>query len=325
METDRVIEPQRRFPVVLATLGLVGVGLLLLGLSGGGTGWGLLAVFPITCAVIGTLKRVRGVSLELDQSGISVRGQETVIPFEELESVTVNGQPYFLGMRRGTARRIEISHRRGVLLVPCPLNVPVRDFARFLLGKIHGVPPAESVDGAVGEWRDQQRDDFGAHRVWAVGRRAQLHRHNPHAVLSTLAWALLLSGITWVLASGYVFDHERWVGFGISALGFALLLGLMSLLAGRGDRARRSAWKNAALVMGPQGIALRQGRQEGILPWVEISAIASQKNRELGIGSPTELRAGIRLQIAGAQVLIEDVYERPLALIEAKLREYWRS
>lgn len=325
MEENQIIELQRRFPLDLAIMGLVGIGLLALGLTGGETGWSLLAVCPIAYAIIGALRRERGVSLELDRSGISVQGQGITIPFEDLEAVTVNGQPYFESMRQGAARRMEISHRQGVLLVPCPLTVPVRDLAIFLRGKIQGVPRAESVDGPLGEWRDEQRDAFGVERVWAVGRRAALPASINYRGLSTLAAAVLVSGVVWLLASGSIDDDGMWTALGVSAIILGALFGLMALMAGRRDGAQQAAWKNAALVMGPQGIALRQGPLNGKLGWSDILAISGQKTRRLGIGSRSELRAGIRLKIAGARVLIEDVYERPLAMIEAKLREYWRN
>ena len=129
----------------------------------------------------------------------------------------------------------------------------------------------------------------------------------------------------WLLASGSIDDDGMWTALGVSAIILGALFGLMALMAGRRDGAQQAAWKNAALVMGPQGIALRQGPLNGKLGWSDILAISGQKTRRLGIGSRSELRAGIRLKIAGARVLIEDVYERPLAMIEAKLREYWRN
>ena len=100
------------------------------------------------------------------------------------------------------------------------------------------------------------------------------------------------------------------VGAGLYAASFADALAA--------DPALRN-WKNASLVIGPQGMAMVQGTIQGEVRWPELLDIRFQsKPRGFTIGSSSAIH-GILLRVKGANIVIADIYDRPLYVIHNRI------
>ena len=263
------------------------------------------------------------VTLLLDEGGISVREQAEEIRFADLQAVTVNGGK--VSGRKGTSRvkQIEISHSGGVLVVPCPVSVPVPALIRFLEGRIPTEPRGDSIRGALADWRNEQVAEFGEDRVAAFGRRAEIYQKTSRVELTNGAWAFILVGLA-LLIYGSVTESGEWVGLGIAGITISLFLALFSLTSRSNAKVRAKAARQAGIVVSPAGIALAQDGSVGKLEWEAILDIG-QKSRSAVTLTRQDLVEGLQLKLVGTRVLIHDVFELPLSVVEARLREYWRE
>ena len=78
----------------------------------------------------------------------------------------------------------------------------------------------------------------------------------------------------------------------------------------------------------PVGIALRQGDVGGKLRWDELKDLKLEGSVGTGsfaLSSHSNVLLGIQLEVEGATIVIVDIYARPLAVIHAALRNYWRG
>jgi hypothetical protein len=61
-------------------------------------------------------------------------------------------------------------------------------------------------------------------------------------------------------------------------------------------------------------LALAQGKLHGALAWDEVLGVRDTKRSKVFLDNSTTPR-GIVLKVAGANVVIQDVYDRPLGVI----------
>ena len=85
-------------------------------------------------------------------------------------------------------------------------------------------------------------------------------------------------------------------------------------------------WKKSALVISPGGMAMVQGDMTGQLRWDELRDIRFRpKPTFLGLQSAGAGMLGIHLVVAGATIVVLDLYDRPLEMIHEQLRAYWEG
>jgi hypothetical protein len=74
-------------------------------------------------------------------------------------------------------------------------------------------------------------------------------------------------------------------------------------------------WKNASLVIAPEGMAMVQGLIQGEVKWPELLDVRfNVKPVGFHMGHHTAF-PGIMLSVKGANILIADIYDRPLHVI----------
>ena len=79
-------------------------------------------------------------------------------------------------------------------------------------------------------------------------------------------------------------------------------------------------WRNASLVISPQGMAMVQGDIQGEVRWPELVEIRfNTKPRGFDFGNPSAMLPGILLRVKGASILIADIYDRPLHVIHKRI------
>ncbi|WP_437194319.1 hypothetical protein [Planctomicrobium sp. SH527] len=149
-------------------------------------------------------------------------------------------------------------------------------------------------------------------------------KSNFRIAIGPVLYVILLTGIIWVIISilagqGYV----AWAFIGGIAICMSLIIRVCIFLTQLSSNSNFSKLKNSALVISPDGIAMHQGELTGYLKWSEIQGIEDSKRRNLGRFRGPNASRVIAIKIAGAEIPIFDIYDRPLAKIHQCLTTYW--
>jgi hypothetical protein len=228
--------------------------------------------------------------------------------------------PYRAGPR---SYPIQVIHENGVVRIPARLNVPSDQVYTFLYSRFssHG---SRDVHPTLADYLRYQERRFGAGRVWSY--RARRYRGMPsrHPRFSLFCLAVVLAGLAWGVI-GTLRSEPGWaVGGFLGAFAFGLCAGALALQAR--PLAVPAKLRQASLVITPAGIALAQADMQGQLNWDEVRAVQYKPHVPYGspmFGGGSLQGAGIVLKVAGALIVIFDVYDRPLPLIHQLIRYYW--
>lgn len=140
--------------------------------------------------------------------------------------------------------------------------------------------------------------------------------YNSAIVLSAVAWLI------WGIAQG----QEGWIVGGSFGLIFGGLFALLSWLSGRQNLGAVRKWRQAGVVVAPDGLALVQGELVGELRWDEVRDVKFGKSStSFQFTTTAQPLRGIVLKVEGAIIVIADLYDRPLALIHQNICHYWRG
>jgi hypothetical protein len=80
----------------------------------------------------------------------------------------------------------------------------------------------------------------------------------------------------------------------------------------------------ASLVISPSGLAMPQGDMKGRMYWGELRDSRLSRGIESFRFGGASGPAGIHLIVEGAEILVADIYDRPLPLIYGRIRRYWQ-
>jgi hypothetical protein len=318
--TGTTIESRPSFPLGALAWATAATALDFVAVATATAHWAVLSILPWLAAVLAWWLLPRPFRAHFTETALEVDEPPVTIPYADLQGLLAPGRPanpYKAGPR---AYPIQVLHPGGVLRVPAALDVPSDDVFFFLYRKFSS-QTARDVHPSLAEYRRRKEREYGPARVWCYRARAHLGAGTQHPGLVAFFLALTLSGIPWI-AWGVARKEEGWIAAG--AVCGLLLGGLFSLLLWLVSRhsiaaPRLKAWRQASLVVCPDGLALHQGDMTGQLRWEEVRDVTYGKAR-----SAPGLR-GIVLKVAGAAILIADVYDHPLSLIHQQICYYWRG
>ncbi len=178
---------------------------------------------------------------------------------------------------------------------------------------------------------------FGPERVWTYRARSHLGRNKQYRGLTAFFLALTLASAGW-FAWGIVRQEPGWIVGGVAGVFFGVMLTLVYWLAGRQSLASVRKWRQAGLVIAPDGLALVQGDLVGELSWDEVREVKLGKAESAfwitALGSPWlsyevttsgQQNKGLVLKVEGAVIVIADIYDRPLSLLYQHIRYHWRG
>jgi hypothetical protein len=318
--TGKTIESRPSFPFGAALWVVVAAALDVLALCTANAHWAVLSVLPWMVAFLLWWTAPRPFRAHLTETALEVDEPPLTIPYADLQGLLAPGRPPNPFRAGPRAYAVQVLHAGGVLRIPAALDVPSDDVFVFLYRQISS-RTTRDVHPSLADYLRRKEREFGQARVWCYRARAHLGAGLRHRALFTFFLALALSGIAWT-AWGAARGQEGWVVAGV--LGGLLFGGLFALLFGLASRhligaPGLKAWRQASLVVCPDGLALHQGDMTGQLRWDEVRDVTYGKAR----GSPG-LR-GLVLMVAGAAILIADVYDRPLSLIHQQICYYWRG
>ncbi len=292
----------------------VGIGLLIAGLLSGINGVAIGAALPL---LLGTslwlfgqepplTARVREDGLEVENAGPPI-----LVPYVSIQNITVAGRLADPARIRKDSCSITVVHDDGLLEIPSRLNFPSHEVYRFLAERVPD-SGGRDVNAVLAEFLDSQERSFGRDRVrtfCAASRRLTGTRRAYRAFLI----GVIVAGAAWTAFgfSGWV--ETAWGAAGIVCVFVGALLYAASF--GEGVRAIKN-WRNASLVIGAEGLAMVQGDIQGVVRWPELLEIRfNAKPHGLNIFNERAMLPGILLRVKGADIVIADIYDRPLFVI----------
>ncbi len=290
---------------------------------------GGLAVGPLPMAVAGALPIAVGLMLgflgregrfagEFTAEGIEATDPPSSIPYASLLNVRAGNRPHNpLDFRKKTCP-IRVIHEAGELAIPSRLNVPSHEVYRFLAGKVPDNGSRE-INPALQEYLERQESYFGPEQVWTYRALTRKQSRRAYGKLRAGCYGLILAGVVWIAYGASTADGGGWIGGGILALLLGVAFAMATLAEGPNTGRMIKGWKKASLVIGPQGMAMVQGDIQGEVRWPELLEIrfkSRPSNFRLHHG---EAMAGILLRLKGANILIADLYDRPLYVIHDRI------
>jgi hypothetical protein len=278
----------------------------------------IFAVLPCAIGLALLLVRERPFKAELTREGLEIEDPPLVLPYAEIESV--------LGPKKQRQAPIQIHFSGGVMRIPARLNVRSDELYWFLLDQL---PPNSSreLPAVLARYCAEQEARYGPDRVFSHRARPQRFIRRRKYGIFIVGTACVLAGLIWLLVGVLLpKDGQPWIVLGITLTFFsAFFTGLLILsqsFESAGSQIKN--WRGSGLVISPEGLAMIQGDMKGELRWDELRDIRFRpKPAFFGFQSAGTNMQGIHLIVAGATIVIVDLYDRPLEMIHEQLRAYW--
>lgn len=318
--TGTVIEslPAKRGMAVL--LSLVAGGLCALAIVFQSVHLAVVAILPLALGVVNWARSEPSFRFAISEEGLLFELPDPIaIRYDEVLGVTAP-RPH-----ESDRFAIQIYHPSGVIRIPSRITASSRALYQFVLSQLPITSTRASVDvpSSLRSFVAEQVKLFGDDKVYLFLARPHppISSHRQYVAYSI---AVAVVGLIWI-AVGVISNSEAtaWIGVGVA---LALVGSVCTWGFSRMSGANRvSNWQDSCLVISPGGIALLQGPLHGKMRWDELRRIEFPAKSHFGLATPGGVNRGIGLQVEGAYLVIADYYDRPLALIHARLWAYWRE
>ncbi|MBX6314103.1 MAG: hypothetical protein IRY99_14490 [Isosphaeraceae bacterium] len=313
------IESRRQPPWMAGLLLAAGLLLVIVALGRGEAAWAIGAALPGALAVALAWAREPAFAMRLTETGLEVEDPPVSVPYERMEGLWGQGRPRDPGRPWRKSFAIQVAHDRGVLRIPRRLNVPSDEVYRFLATRF-SPGGSRDVNPLLAEYLEHQVATFGAECVWTY-RAAQ---HRAARPLGRRGWAaglaVVLAGLVWIIAGALRPKEAGWIGAGVACLLFGLLASLLAIAQNLRAAPVIRGWRQASLVIGPEGLAMVQGDVAGEIRWHELRGVRLDDSPRRFQLSSCAVPQGIILEVEGARIVIADLYDRPLHVIFEQIR-----
>jgi len=296
----------------------VGFGLVIVGLIYHNNWFVTGAVLPAALAgSLWFLGRERPLAATFREQGLEIESatEPVLVPYASIQNIKAGGRLADPAGFRKSSCAIAVLHEGGLLRVPSHLNFPAHEVYRFLVERVPDTG-GRDVNPVLAEYLERQERYFGPETVGtfrAASRRMRSGRRGYRA----LCIGMMLAGAVWAaLGIAEFVNPYFWAPAGILFVLFGALLYAFSFV--EAIRAVKN-WKNASLVIGPEGMAMIQGDIQGEVRWPEVLEIRfNAKPGGFSLGQPSVM-PGILLRVKGANIVIADIYDRPLRVIHNRI------
>ncbi len=310
------IEASHPFPIGAALILAAGLALAAVGLGTGNRDVAIGGALPIAAGAMLLIWGIgRPFAARFREDGLLVEGQgePVLVPYASIRNIKVGGRlANPKGPDRGR-RPIEILHDSGILRIPSRSSFPTHAIVRFLADRIPDRGSRE-VNPALADFLRVQEEKFGPEHVYTF-RATDRTWKSSLGGLRAFACGVILGGGAWIFLGTRGIGSDGWSPAGIVALIFGLLLFAASFSSFQTTGQTRKLRKNAGLVIGPGGMAMIQGSIQGELRWAELLEARFRDGPRLLQASHGHGIPGIVLRVKGAEIVIADVYDRPLYII----------
>ena len=263
-----------------------------------------------------------GVKGRVVPEGIALERPRLEIPFDQIRGLATDLLPF--SAPQGSFA-IRVFHSRGLLKIPGRRDIDSAAILQALRSRSGPSDPG-IVNPVLEGYRERYVAAFGAERVASFRASEQLgdtpRRHGPGIGL-----AFALTGMAWSIFAG---ASGRKEGPLMGLAGMAIIVGLLTLGISRLARPRLSYlaripdWTASSLVVTPVGLALIQGKLRGELAWEQIRDVRLRYRDDIALFDSEASLPGVVLKVAGASLVIADIYDRPIEMIHERILGYWK-
>lgn len=281
----------------------------------------LVAVLPFSVGMTLWLSRLRPQTIQFTEAGLVVERGPT-IGYDGIESIRTSRGPADLGKLDRRFTPLQIVHRNGISILPPSREVSSAEICRFLFEQL---PTSSSRDLGfpLADFRLAQENRFGKGQVRYYCARTHLGRGLDGRRIASIGLAGIATGVVWIAVSVIQPGLELWSGLGFSVA----FIGILAVGVGMLDREQSSSkvknWRASRLVIGPAGLAMIQGETQGELAWHQVRNIRFCPKPGWFTVTANQIGKGIHLEVEGAQIVIADVYDRPLHVIYQAVHSFW--
>jgi hypothetical protein len=275
----------------------------------------IAAVLPLTLGVsLWLVGRESPFTATCREEGLEIEraGEPILVPYASIQNIKVGGLLADPAGFRKASCPIDVLHKGGVLRIPSRLNFPSHEVYRFLAERVPGSGERD-VNPVLAEYLERQEQYFGPDSVAtfrASGRRLTGARPGYRAFLI----GMMAAGAAWLAVGISGFGETAWGIAGTLCLVSGRLLYMTSFAEPMRVGPMKN-WNNASVVIGPHGMAMVQGDIQGEVRWPELLEIRfNTKPLAFSLGSQSGF-PGILLRVKGADIVIADIYDRPLHVI----------
>lgn len=281
----------------------------------------IAAILPGAVAIFSFFSRSRPQEFVLTETGVEDQYGNELFDYNDVLGLAVNNQAPLDGVSQlpGGLFQIHLPHKLLELR-----NVAAKSTSTLYQLLLARTPESGSrnVCHQLQQRLTNQLSLFDDESVFSfISRKCRsnfLHRYDP------VILGVLITSVIWiVIGVNGAREYKDWENAGAVMLFSTIVLRVLISLSAVSTRSHFRKLKNSALVVSPTGIAMHQGKLAGQLKWSEVTAIENSKRRTYGYhGGPYPSRV-IIIKIAGAEIPIYDIYDRPLAKIHRSLMTYW--
>ena len=284
----------------------------------------VLSLLPWLAALLLLRVRPRPFVARFTETAVEVEEPPLEVPYASMQGLLAPRRPTNPFKAGPTSYLIQVIHTGGVLRIPARLNVPSDEVFSFLFRQFSPCG-SRDVPPALADFLRHKERTFGPERVWTYRARPYFGRFKQYPGWSALFAALTLASGAW-LAWGIVNKQAGWVAGGFFGLIFGIVFSVALWAAGRQSLGIGRSWRQAGLVIAPDGLALAQGDMIGQLRWDEVRDVKiGTASQAFQVTASTQNIRGIVLKVEGAVIVIADIFDRPLALIHQHICHYWRG
>lgn len=313
------LESQFQVPWFALVLVIAGLGLMAVGFSTQTSPMLAASVLPLAIgASLLVFGRPPQFSALVGENGLEVEGSggPLVIPYASIRNIKADGRPADPRTASASAS-IAVQHDGGVLHIPGRLNVPTGELLRVLVDRVP-TSGGRDVNPDLVDYLQRQEMYFDAESVatyCAARRLASGSRRG----LRAFAVGMIVGGvIETALASSGRFE-VAWAVPGVFCAAIGLVMFITSFAETAASGPLLKQWRKSSLVVGPTGLAMVQGPIHGEVRWPELLEIRFQPKPRGFPPTPANLIPGILLRVKGADIIIADIYDRPLCVIHGRI------
>jgi hypothetical protein len=314
---DWTIRERRGFMFGAAVWTLVGMALVTLAAMNANVHLALASVAPMTIALMLVLLRRRPFTCHVDEDQLIFERPKLTLPLAAVEQLIA-----------GVARKeaFVICHAGGFVAVPTNLSIPWQAFRAFLRDNLQPQIVRPRLLARLQKYYDRNAAMFGNRQVHAFWARDEqtLTKSDGRTVLA-ITLGLLAAAAIWIAVGFNGRAYEGWrIAGGVLGIGSLILAGLHKAHSRQGMPDKKES-RNVGLVVGPAGLALVQGELVGELRWEEVRKIANRGKSASFTLDSRGTQPCIRLDVAGASIMVFDLYHRPLFHIHELIESLWHD
>ena len=305
---------------------IAAVGLLLIALGAATFPWMIVVGITLLCGgAAGALKPVQRFQVELRPEGLHFQPGDRLIPYPSIVAVCA--------LRKNSDQAgklpapLDVCSAHEGLRIPAHKEVPAFELEEFLLTRASPFiePP---TDADVAQFYDQECAKYGPDQVALFHGRTANINVNVSRHLRWFAVGILFGACIGLSLALNLYSRVNSVSAAATVMiGLGVVLLLVSFLGDPRHGLKKQA-KHAGdvLVVGPSGLALRQDKLKGKLRWDEVRNIVLKPATSTATTGSLSTGAfgqqSLHLQIAGAVIVLVEVYDRSLTRIKQTIEHH---